>query len=175
MASTNFFLKKRTKTLILQSIALAEDMYKAAGIEAEYCHKKTGFIVGKGFDFQQSARQDLEGFSKFTEFGVEAIVHLDLLPPEYQAKPSDRCKRAKKEETISSVNQSKENQNVSSASEVNVKEVEWILKPQQLNWKLTLQLEISLKAEHIEEADAEVEPEVGNGETDSDFDIVARV
>lgn len=56
-----------------------------------------------------------------------------------------------------------------------MKEVEWILKPQQLNWKLTLQLEISLKAEHIEEADAEVEPEVGNGETDSDFDIVARV
>lgn len=142
-----FFFEKKNENLDITEYCLGWRYVQSSRNRSRVLSQKTGFIVGKGFDFQQSARQDLEGFSKFTEFGVEAIVHLDLLPPEYQAKPSDRCKRAKKEETISSVNQSKENQNVSSASEVNVKEVEWILKPYQLNWKLTLQLEISLKAE----------------------------
>lgn len=51
---------------------------------------------------------------QFTEYGVEGVVPLDLLPSEvrskYQAKPADRSKRAKKEETKSSTNQAEENQ-----------------------------------------------------------------
>ncbi|KAK3002431.1 hypothetical protein RJ639_021898 [Escallonia herrerae] len=66
----------------------------------------------KGLRF--SARQDLDGFSRFTEYGIEGVVPSELLPPDvrskYQAKPSDRSKRAKKEETRSSANQAEENQ-----------------------------------------------------------------
>ncbi|GAB2254525.1 hypothetical protein Droror1_Dr00022334 [Drosera rotundifolia] len=55
----------------------------------------------KGLRF--SARQDLEGFSRFTEYGIERVVPPELLPPEvrskYQGKTSDRSKRAKKDET----------------------------------------------------------------------------
>ncbi|CAI0421550.1 unnamed protein product [Linum tenue] len=79
---------------------LAEDMDPAAGIEAEYHHKNNRVYCWKGLRF--SARQDLEGFSKFTDLGVEGVVPLEILAPEvrskYQAKPSDRSKRAKKEE-----------------------------------------------------------------------------
>lgn len=79
---------------------LAEDMDESAGIEAEYHHKNKKVYCWKGLRF--SARQDLEGFSKFTEYGVEGVVPLDLLVPEvrskYQAKPSERSKRAKKDE-----------------------------------------------------------------------------
>ncbi|KAK1372489.1 hypothetical protein POM88_028682 [Heracleum sosnowskyi] len=67
---------------------LAEDMDEAGGIEAEYHHKNNRVYCWKGLRF--SARQDLDG-----------VVPLDLLPSEvrskYQAKPSDRSKRAKKE------------------------------------------------------------------------------
>ncbi|KAK6162709.1 hypothetical protein DH2020_002550 [Rehmannia glutinosa] len=66
----------------------------------------------KGLRF--SARQDLEGFSRFTEHGIEGVVPLELLPPDvrskYQAKPGDRSKRAKKEETKGSVQQVEESQ-----------------------------------------------------------------
>lgn len=51
---------------------------------------------------------------QFTEYGIEGVVPLDLLPSDvrskYQAKPSDRSKRAKKEETKSTANQAEENQ-----------------------------------------------------------------
>lgn len=51
---------------------------------------------------------------QFTEYGIEGVVPLDLLPSDvrskYQAKPSDRSKRAKKEETKSTSNQAEENQ-----------------------------------------------------------------
>ncbi|CAN1121209.1 THO complex subunit 1 [Linum perenne] len=79
---------------------LAEDMDPSAGIEADYHHKNNRVYCWKGLRF--SARQDLEGFSKFTELGVEGVVPVELLPPDvrskYQAKPSERSKRVKKEE-----------------------------------------------------------------------------
>lgn len=40
---------------------------------------------------------------QFTDHGIEGVVPLELLPPDvrskYQAKPNDKSKRAKKEET----------------------------------------------------------------------------
>ncbi|XP_039132127.1 THO complex subunit 1 [Dioscorea cayenensis subsp. rotundata] len=79
---------------------LAEDMDDSAGIEAEYHHKNNRVYCWKGLRF--SARQDLEGFSRFTDHGIEGVVPPDLLPPEvrskYHAKPSERNKRAKKED-----------------------------------------------------------------------------
>ncbi|KAI3707042.1 hypothetical protein L6452_25216 [Arctium lappa] len=99
---------------------LAEDMDASAGIEAEYHHKNNRVYCWKGLRF--SARQDLEGFSRFTEFGVEGVVPMELMPPDvrskYQAKPSDRSKRAKKEETKTTANQAEENQIATPASEV---------------------------------------------------------
>ncbi|XP_059652036.1 THO complex subunit 1 isoform X3 [Cornus florida] len=74
----------------------------------------------KGLRF--SARQDLDGFSRFTEYGIEGVVPLELLPPDvrskYQAKPSERSKRAKKEETKGAANQVEENQIATPASEM---------------------------------------------------------
>uniref|UniRef100_A0A6N2M8V8 Uncharacterized protein n=1 Tax=Salix viminalis TaxID=40686 RepID=A0A6N2M8V8_SALVM len=79
---------------------LAEDMDPSAGIDAEYHHKNNRVYCWKGLRI--SARQDLDGFSRFTDHGIEGVVPLDLLPPDvrskYQAKPSDRSKRAKKDE-----------------------------------------------------------------------------
>ncbi|KAI3792498.1 hypothetical protein L2E82_06380 [Cichorium intybus] len=99
---------------------LAEDMDVSAGIEAEYHHKNNRVYCWKGLRF--SARQDLEGFSRFTEFGVEGVVPMELMPADvrskYQAKPSDRSKRAKKEETKTPANQSEDNQIATPASEV---------------------------------------------------------
>ncbi|RVW92952.1 THO complex subunit 1 [Vitis vinifera] len=66
----------------------------------------------KGLRF--AARQDLDGFSRFTEYGIEGVVPMELLPSDvrskYQAKPSDRSKRAKKEETKGAAQQAEENQ-----------------------------------------------------------------
>lgn len=99
---------------------LAEDMDVSAGIEAEYHHKNNKVYCWKGLRF--SARQDLDGFSRFTEYGIEGVVPLELLPPDvrskYQAKPSDRSKRAKKEETKTAANQAEENQIATPASEI---------------------------------------------------------
>ncbi|KAM5551513.1 THO complex subunit 1 [Rosa sericea] len=99
---------------------LAEDMDPAAGIEAEYHHKNNRVYCWKGLRF--SARQDLEGFSKFTEYGIEGVVPLELLPPEerakYTPKPNDRSKRAKKEDTKGAAHQVEENQMATAATEV---------------------------------------------------------
>ncbi|KAL0425417.1 UNVERIFIED_CONTAM: THO complex subunit [Sesamum radiatum] len=98
---------------------LAEDMDESAGIEEEYHHKNNRVYCWKGLRF--SARQDLEGFSRFTEHGIEGVVPLELLPADvrskYQAKPGDRSKRAKKEETKGSVQQVEESQIATPASE----------------------------------------------------------
>lgn len=99
---------------------LAEDMDVSAGIEAEYHHKNNRVYCWKGLRF--SARQDLEGFSRFTEYGVEGVVPMELMPPDvrskYQTKPSDRSKRAKKDESKTTPNQADENQIATPASEV---------------------------------------------------------
>jgi len=51
---------------------------------------------------------------QFTDHGIEGVVPLELLPPDvrskYQAKPNDRSKRSKKEETKGSAHQVEENQ-----------------------------------------------------------------
>ncbi|KAL0007256.1 hypothetical protein SO802_008758 [Lithocarpus litseifolius] len=43
------------------------------------------------------------GFSRFTDHGIDGAVPLELLPPDvrskYQAKPNDKSKRAKKDES----------------------------------------------------------------------------
>ncbi|CAL5330555.1 unnamed protein product [Camellia sinensis] len=99
---------------------LAEDMDLTAGIEAEYHHKNNRVYCWKGLRF--SARQDLDGFSRFTEYGIEGVVPLELLPPDvrskYQAKPTERSKRAKKEETKGAAHQGEENQIATPASEI---------------------------------------------------------
>ncbi|KAI3982922.1 hypothetical protein MKX01_010405 [Papaver californicum] len=80
---------------------LADDMDASAGIEAEYHHKNNRVYCWKGLRF--AARQDLEGFSRFNDFGIEGVVPPELLTPEvrskYQSKPTERSKRAKKEES----------------------------------------------------------------------------
>ncbi|GAB4832144.1 suppressor of the transcriptional defect of hpr1 by overexpression [Ancistrocladus abbreviatus] len=99
---------------------LAEDMDESSGIEPEYHHKNNKVYCWKGLRF--SARQDLEGFSRFTEYGIEGVVPLDLLPPEvkskYQAKPSERAKRAKKDETRGAAHPTEDNQIATPASEM---------------------------------------------------------
>lgn len=51
---------------------------------------------------------------QFTEYGIEGVVPLELLPPDvrskYQAKPNDRSKRNKKEDAKNNTNQVEENQ-----------------------------------------------------------------
>ncbi|KAK7281642.1 hypothetical protein RIF29_09809 [Crotalaria pallida] len=104
---------------------LAEDMDPSAGIEAEYHHKNKRVYCWKGL--RLSARQDLEGFSKFTDLGIEGVVPLELLPPDvrskYQAKPNDRAKRSKKEETKATVHQAEENQIAVPATEIDGEDI----------------------------------------------------
>ncbi|KAH9686396.1 THO complex subunit 1 [Citrus sinensis] len=73
----------------------------------------------KGLRF--SARQDLDGFSRFTDHGIEGVVPLELLPPHvrsrYEGKANDRSKRAKKEDSKVAPSQAEENQIAASASE----------------------------------------------------------
>ncbi|KAE8735747.1 THO complex subunit 1 [Hibiscus syriacus] len=92
---------------------LAEDMDESAGIEAEYHHKNNRVYCWKGLRF--SARQDLEGFSK-------ELFRWNFSPPEvrskFQGKPSDRSKRARKEETKSASHQVEESQIATPASEI---------------------------------------------------------
>ncbi|XP_006465778.2 THO complex subunit 1 isoform X2 [Citrus sinensis] len=98
---------------------LAEDMDPSAGIEAEYHHKNSRVYCWKGLRF--SARQDLDGFSRFTDHGIEGVVPLELLPPHvrsrYEGKANDRSKRAKKEDSKVAPSQAEENQIAASASE----------------------------------------------------------
>ncbi|KAF3434264.1 hypothetical protein FNV43_RR25367 [Rhamnella rubrinervis] len=99
---------------------LAEDIDPTAGIEPEYHHKNNKVYCWKGLRF--SARQDLDGFSRFTDHGIEGVVPLELLPPDvrskYQAKPNERSKRAKKEGAKGASHQSEENQIATPASEI---------------------------------------------------------
>lgn len=98
---------------------LAEDMDPSAGIEAEYHHKNNRVYCWKGLRF--SARQDLDGFSRFTDHGIEGVVPLELLPPhvrsKYEGKANDRSKRAKKEDSKVAPSQAEENQIAAAASE----------------------------------------------------------
>ncbi|KAL6493814.1 suppressor of the transcriptional defect of hpr1 by overexpression [Orobanche gracilis] len=112
----------RTPSIMDYWKPLAEDMDESAGIEDEYHHKNNRVYCWKGLRF--SARQDLEGFSRFTEHGIEGVVPLELLPADmrskYQAKPIERSKRAKKEETKGSLQQVEESQIAAPASETDV-------------------------------------------------------
>ncbi|KAL6495764.1 suppressor of the transcriptional defect of hpr1 by overexpression [Orobanche gracilis] len=112
----------RTPSIMDYWKPLAEDMDESAGIEDEYHHKNNRVYCWKGLRF--SARQDLEGFSRFTEHGIEGVVPLELLPADmrskYQAKPTERSKRAKKEETKGSLQQVEESQIAAPASEIDV-------------------------------------------------------
>ena len=51
---------------------------------------------------------------QFTDHGIEGVVPLELLPPDvrskYQAKPNDKSKRAKKDESKGAAAQAEENQ-----------------------------------------------------------------
>lgn len=99
---------------------LAEDMDESAGIEAEYNHKNNRVYCWKGLRF--SARQDLEGFSRFTDHGIEGVVPPELLPLEirskFHAKPSEKNKRAKKgDESKGTVSQPEDNQVATPAAE----------------------------------------------------------
>ncbi|KAK3228771.1 hypothetical protein Dsin_000652 [Dipteronia sinensis] len=103
-------LRVRTPAITEYWKPLAEDMDPSAGIEAEYHHKNSRVYCWKGL--RVSARQDLEGFSRFTDHGIEGVVPLELLPPhvrsKYQAKTNDRSKRAKKEDMKGASHQTEE-------------------------------------------------------------------
>lgn len=94
--------------------ALADDLDPSAGIEPEYHHRNNRVYCWKGLRF--SARQDLEGFSRFTEHGIEGVVPPELLQPEirnkYHGKTSEKSRRTakKEEETKGAVTQTEENQ-----------------------------------------------------------------
>ncbi|KAJ7567876.1 hypothetical protein O6H91_01G011000 [Diphasiastrum complanatum] len=82
---------------------LAEDMDPSAGIEAEYSRKNDRVYCWKGL--RLSARQDLEGFSRFTDSGIEGVVPPELLPPEVRSKLHGKSlerkhRAAKKEEDV---------------------------------------------------------------------------
>lgn len=173
---------------------LAEDMDESAGIEAEYHHKSNRVYCWKGLRF--SARQDLEGFSRFTDHGIEGVVPLELLPPDvrskYQAKPNERSKRAKKEETKGAVRQAEENQMATPASEndgegtrsdpdgpsvamdadttVAAGSVSQGGTPTPEENKQSSDTDIGQEAGQLE-ADAEVEPGMIDGEIDAEVDL----
>ncbi|XP_028784331.1 THO complex subunit 1 [Neltuma alba] len=174
---------------------LAEDMDPSAGIEAEYHHKNNRVYCWKGLRF--SARQDLEGFSRFTDHGIEGVVPLELLPPDvrskYQAKPNDRAKRAKKEETKGNVHQVEENQVAAPAAEADGEAVRTDASTTPMEYdavavpaaqggtptpdelqKQSSDTDVGPEAGQLE-ADAEGEVEAGmiDGETDADVDLEA--
>ncbi|KAI5077852.1 hypothetical protein GOP47_0007676 [Adiantum capillus-veneris] len=82
--------------------ALADDMDTSAGIEGEYHHRNNRVYCWKGLRF--SARQDLDGFSRFTDRGIEGVVPPELLPLDVRVKlhgkSNERSKQraAKKED-----------------------------------------------------------------------------
>ncbi|MCE0481594.1 suppressor of the transcriptional defect of hpr1 by overexpression [Datura stramonium] len=78
---------------------LAEDMDESAGIEAEYHHKNNRVYCWKGLRF--SMRQDLEDFPDLNMVlrGSASWALPTEVRARYQAKPSERTKRTKKEET----------------------------------------------------------------------------
>ncbi|KAK2989883.1 hypothetical protein RJ640_015215 [Escallonia rubra] len=156
---------------------LADDMDASADIEAEYHHKT----------------------NRFTEYGIEGVVPLELLPPDvrskYQAKPSDRSKRAKKEETRSSANQAEENQIATPASEIDGEgsrvDLDTPIAPMDTDapmatgtisqggtptpdehQKQSSDTDAGPEAGQVE-ADGELEAGMIDGETDADVDLVA--
>lgn len=173
---------------------LAEDMDESAGIEAEYHHRNNRVYCWKGLRF--SARQDLEGFSRFTDHGIEGVVPLELLPPDvrakYQAKPNERSKRARKEEAKGAVQQVEENQMATPASENDGEgtrsdpdgpstgmDVDTAVAMGNVSQggtstpeenKLSSDTDIGQEAGQLE-ADAEVEPGMIDGETDAEVDL----
>ncbi|KAJ8755853.1 hypothetical protein K2173_024398 [Erythroxylum novogranatense] len=176
---------------------LAEDMDPSAGIEPEYHHKNSRVYCWKGLRF--SARQDLEGFSRFTELGVEGVVPVELLPPDvrskYQAKPNDRSKRARKEDSKSGAHQVEETRSGVPASENdgegNKVDIETSAAPMEADatvstgnisqggtptpegdQKQSPDAEVGQEAAQLE-ADAETETGVIDGETDADVDLEA--
>lgn len=178
---------------------MADDMDPSAGIEAEYHHKNNKVYCWKGLRF--SARQDLEGFSRFTEFGIEGVVPLELLPPEvrskYQTKPIDKSKRTKKDETKGSVPPSEDNQSTTLVSEMDGEGGRNDLEAPAAAMDLDstpitgnnsqagtptpdeLQKQSSESPDAQEagelEADADAEPGLIDGETDADVDLEAVV
>ncbi|KAK4592310.1 hypothetical protein RGQ29_016731 [Quercus rubra] len=175
---------------------LAEDMDVSAGIEADYHHKNSRVYCWKGLRF--SARQDLDGFSRFTDHGIEGVVPLELLPPDvrskYQAKPNDKSKRAKKDESKGAAAQAEENQIATPASEVDGEGIRADLEASaaQMDVDVTATGNISQGGtptpdEHQKqssdtdngqeagqlEADAEVEAGMIDGETDAEVDLDA--
>ncbi|TKV98680.1 hypothetical protein SEVIR_9G575400v4 [Setaria viridis] len=91
---------------------LAEDMDPSAGIEEEYHHKSNRVYCWKGLRF--SARQDLDGFARFSDYGIEGVVPSELLPPEvnakFSSKPAEKVKRVKREDSKGASAQPKEQQ-----------------------------------------------------------------
>ncbi|OIV92408.1 hypothetical protein TanjilG_23008 [Lupinus angustifolius] len=168
---------------------LAEDMDPSAGIEAEYHHKNKRVYCWKGL--RLAARQDLEGFSKFTDLGIEGVVPLELLAPDvrskYQAKPNDRGKRSKKEETKANVHQVEENQIATPANEIDGEDVKTDTTATPMEFDATTVIgtqggptpdehqkqssdnDVGQEAGQLE-ADAEVEAGIIDGETDADID-----
>ncbi|KAI3419303.1 uncharacterized protein J3R85_013304 [Psidium guajava] len=186
----------RTPAVVEYWKPLAEDMDVSAGIEDDYHHKNNRVYCWKGLRF--SARQDLEGFSRFTDHGIEGVVPLELLPHDvrskYQAKPNERSKRAKKEETKITPQQAEENQIATPASEVDGEgtrgDLEATATPMDTDPKIaaavndsqggTPTLDEQLKqgsdtdigAEPGQlEADAEAEAGMVDGETDAEVDL----
>ncbi|KAF9624058.1 hypothetical protein IFM89_007756 [Coptis chinensis] len=171
---------------------LAEDMDDSAGIEAEYHHKNNKVYCWKGLRF--SSRQDLEGFSRFADHGIEGVVPPELLPPEvrskYHNKPSDKSKRAKKEEeTKESISHAEDNQITTSVTENDAGGISTELEDSTLpmdtevnisesgdptpeeNQKLSPSAELGQEAGQSEaEGEAEVETRIMDGETDAEAD-----
>jgi len=91
---------------------LAADMDPSAGIEEEYHHKSNRVYCWKGLRF--SARQDLDGFARFSDYGIEGVVPSELLPPEvnakFSSKPAEKVKRLKREDSKGASAQPKEPQ-----------------------------------------------------------------
>ncbi|KAK3025314.1 hypothetical protein RJ639_044445 [Escallonia herrerae] len=151
-----------------------------------------GLVLGLGVKVKALSDDPLE---KFTEYGIEGVVPLELLPPDvrskYQAKPSDRSKRAKKEETRSSANQAEENQIATPASEIDAEgsrvDLDTPIAPMDTDAPMatgtTSQGGTPTPDDHQKqssdtdagqvEADGEVEAGMIDGETDANVDLVA--
>ncbi|KAG6781617.1 hypothetical protein POTOM_014528 [Populus tomentosa] len=176
---------------------LAEDMDPSASIEADYHHKNNRVYCWKGL--RVSARQDLDGFSRFTDHGIEGVVPLELLPPDvrskHQAKPNDRSKRAKKDEPKGASHQVEDNQIAAPASEIDGEgirtDLEASVTPMDSDAMATTSnisqsstptpdehqkqspdTDGGQEAGHVE-ADAEAEAGMIDGETDAEVDLEA--
>ncbi|XP_062174088.1 THO complex subunit 1 isoform X1 [Alnus glutinosa] len=186
----------RTPAIMEYWKPLAEDMDVSAGIEPEYHRKNSRVYCWKGLRF--SARQDLDGFSRFTDHGIEGVVPLELLPPDvrskYQAKPNDKSKRAKKEEMKGAAPQLEENQIATPASEVDGEGIRADFESSAVQMdadatgtgnisqggtptpdehqKQSSDTDVTQEAGQLE-ADAEVEAGMIDGETDAEVDLDA--